>query len=93
VNIDRIKGVDPYPPCPIYLREEREEAFDVSDNNEDAEWQPHSIAGRGEVDINNKNTYSWQPYSTAQFDLNEKMTEQFKDLWGFDPATGEPVNG
>lgn len=89
INIDRIKGTDPYPPCPIYLREESNEAVDTSQqyvgpNGELPMWQPFSNEGSTE------RGYTWGAVSVAQNGMNEKMTEQFKDLWGFDPQTGEP---
>ena len=82
INIDRIKGIDPYPPCPIYLREEKEEAKRVSLEHEES----------GAKDGVYFFTYGDQFYShnaVKDEPILEKMTEQFKDLWGFDPQTGE----
>lgn len=83
-NNERIIGLDPNPPCPLYLSKHAEEARDVSENcfsrlSRAPAWQPaHGPEG----------------WITNAADQNTRMgleRRAFQRLWRRDVDSGEPV--
>lgn len=83
-NNERIIGLDPNPPCPLYLSKHAEEARDVSENcfsrlSRAPAWQPaHGPKG----------------WITSAADQNTRMgleRRAFQRLWRRDVDSGEPV--
>jgi flavin-dependent thymidylate synthase len=79
INLDRMDGKDPYPPCPLWaMHQEQTQLTDL--------W------GVIQPDITNPTKKLVGRYSDTRKEQLHAMSKQFEELWGIDPNTGGYVD-
>jgi thymidylate synthase ThyX len=77
INVARLSGEDPYPPCPIWSTHTEDKHFPMP--NYDHVWHIHD----GDLVTNNE----------VQEKMMERMRKEYEELWGRNSDTGELIKG
>lgn len=79
-NDNRVKGDDPYPPCPLYLEHHQDRAVQLTVKG-DTPWQYVHVSEDGST---------WACKTTDNYNAMVNRADSYSKLWGRDPWTGEP---
>lgn len=78
INLDRLKGTDPYPPCPLWAAHSGMNTTNSIEHMDDT-W---FIEDGGYLGTHDEN----------QFHMFMDMKADFSRQWGLDPSTGQPIS-
>lgn len=86
-NYPRVEGLDPYPPCPLFLTKHIQSASQVVAEKDSTAWYPET-RGDDIASINCGELY-WTTREAARMETMAKMGVRFMELWRRNPWTGE----